>query len=1140
MSWFKRGRSESGKSRQSSDTASCNSDEIHDGRMRRDTDPDTCLQVFCNHWEQAYKVISSKMDPSNGKSTPDEIDAVSSNFEQMVTLLAEEEGEGGQGMPGPILHYLLEHEILEKFCGWCHRNYDDTGKLIKEQLRMFEHLISQSHQLLLIHKPVIRPLLNLLAYCADGCCSEEIEPSLVLVLHQVCISISKQTVILESFFNMNADHGPTKFLIFSLLIPYLHRDKAIGQQARDALLLIMALSSKHPHIGKYIAENSDFCPVLATGLSGLYSDLPRKIVIPSEEWYRITDEEVAKIPEMSMFLNTLEFCNAVAQIAHPLVRDQLINFIYNGFLVPVLGPALHQNSREEVITTTAYLDLFLRKVTEPSLIKAFLLFILTEKNDEIIILDSLITRINSSSKLSLVSLSLFHTLVALNCEDVMFELIFKHLIPCTHVMVSQRRAVRDLDLYSKSAEKFLSLRPTCCLPDIGESPKHSTEPKIEPPVTAFPPGAFGSKLEHFESNYSEYLHDARTSIRKCSSACRVWVYPYDGEKPPATSLDHYLTEDVSISDKSKSVLGDAEKHLEASQIEVAEVKVSSANEMRIEESGRDDDDRSKFCDSSNSAINRDKEELSDEDEDIFHEAVSEIQDSKYDNMNDFISMLEESDGPVDKSVNIDDSMKNLDSLITNISISVTESRTSTPRKAVIHDGHVGSKAFTAFCDNKDISSVCLEENTRLDTEEQESKQVDGTPFEIIEVTKSSKIDHDSVTEFEVINGPESRFDKTESKCVQETNNATEFVDITMPKSSDIQSHEQDSCNKTTDIDAKTDSNLSNNCTESFKSVDNWFGDSLQADQELKTDSSTTNTNTYPGGILVRKDSDQHGQIDVDKKLEKKDSGNLRGDKSVRFAASTSSMQKPADIIANPPAGIGISALKQGNESPTVGPLLTALLSKLDSMMQNSLPVNLVLTGLLARLATYPQPLLRSFFLNHNLVFQPTVKSLVQVLTSVRQKVDHYSYTVQNFEALLLRARRTLAQREGLLPERAHSLTPSPEFIHSKLRSSTINEVPSKDKRHRTLADLLFKRSPGDKKTVPVGKKGDKLEVIPGNRGFRYINKKPEPAKASQGESAKTRNAVYCAIVMEEFVKELAALSQEHSVLCGEDDGYSSC
>lgn len=255
MSWFKK----RGDSKNSSDTGSVNSDNMSDRRSRCDTDPATCLEVFCNHWEQAYKIISR--DVENGtKSTEDEINAVSHNFEQMVTLLATEEGEEGQGMPGPILHHLLEHEILEKFCGWCHRYHDDSGKLIQEQLRMFEHLISQSRQLLLIHKPVIRPLLNLLAYCADDNASG-IEANLVLVLHQLCVSISKEAVILESVFSMNADHGPTKFLIFSLLIPYLHREGKVGQQARDALLLIMTLSVKHPYIGKYIAENSDFCPV---------------------------------------------------------------------------------------------------------------------------------------------------------------------------------------------------------------------------------------------------------------------------------------------------------------------------------------------------------------------------------------------------------------------------------------------------------------------------------------------------------------------------------------------------------------------------------------------------------------------------------------------------------------------------------------------------------------------------------------------------------------------------------------------------------------------------------------------------------------------------------------------------------------
>ena len=34
------------------------------------------------------------------------------------------------------------------------------------------------------------------------------------------------------------------------------------------------------------------------------------------------------------------------------------------------------------------------------------------------------------------------------------------------------------------------------------------------------------------------------------------------------------------------------------------------------------------------------------------------------------------------------------------------------------------------------------------------------------------------------------------------------------------------------------------------------------------------------------------------------------------------------------------------------------------------------------------------------------------------------------------------------------------------------------------------------------------------------------------ETLKTKNAVYCALVLEEFVKELAALSQEHGVMAG--------
>lgn len=84
--------------------------------------------------------------------------------------------------------------------------------------------------------------------------------------------------------------------------------------------------------------------MLATGLSGLYSSLPTKLEVPGEEWHCLHREDWLQMPTLVQFLNSLEFCNAVIQVAHPSIRDQLVSYIYNGFLVPVLAPALHKVS----------------------------------------------------------------------------------------------------------------------------------------------------------------------------------------------------------------------------------------------------------------------------------------------------------------------------------------------------------------------------------------------------------------------------------------------------------------------------------------------------------------------------------------------------------------------------------------------------------------------------------------------------------------------------------------------------------------------------------------------------------------------------------------------------------------------------
>ncbi|CAH8511024.1 unnamed protein product [Schistosoma turkestanicum] len=121
------------------------------------------------------------------------------------------------------------------------------------------------------------------------------------------------------------------------------------------------------------------------------------------------------------------------KIAHPHVCDQLLHFIHSGFLIPVLGSALHQNAMDEVIAATAYLELFLRRLTEPLMIRLFLKFIITESYDSYHILTSIMNRLNASAmlitdkryQLGMVTLSLFRTILNFHCEDVMYELIFK-------------------------------------------------------------------------------------------------------------------------------------------------------------------------------------------------------------------------------------------------------------------------------------------------------------------------------------------------------------------------------------------------------------------------------------------------------------------------------------------------------------------------------------------------------------------------------------------------------------------------------------------------------------------------------------------------------------------------------------------
>ena len=225
------------------------------------TDPDTCLEVFKCHWFQACAILKKGNQENTSvvnRSPQEEIDTVIRYIDQMMLLLVEETDQNGA--QGPILQYILEEDILTGLfeCTGAQTNFAE--RLNFHHLKMIDMLISQSRQQLMVHKPIIRPVLQFLNSCQESP-NRNVEQHLILVLHQLCVSVTQNTHLLEVLFSASSDQGAARFLIFSLLIPYIHHEGSIGQQARDALLLIMSLSSKHQNIGEYIAENSDFCPV---------------------------------------------------------------------------------------------------------------------------------------------------------------------------------------------------------------------------------------------------------------------------------------------------------------------------------------------------------------------------------------------------------------------------------------------------------------------------------------------------------------------------------------------------------------------------------------------------------------------------------------------------------------------------------------------------------------------------------------------------------------------------------------------------------------------------------------------------------------------------------------------------------------
>ncbi|XP_039731907.1 FHF complex subunit HOOK-interacting protein 1A isoform X5 [Pteropus medius] len=954
----------------------------------------------------------------------------------MLFLLIEEQAK--DAAMGPILEFVVSENIMEKLFLWSlRREFTDDTKI--EQLKMYEMLVTQSHQPLLHHKPILKPLMMLLSSCS-GTATPAVEGKLVVLLNQLCSILAKDSSILELFFHTSEDQGAANFLIFSLLIPFIHREGTVGQQARDALLFIMSLSAENSMVAHHIVENTYFCPVLATGLSGLYSSLPTKLEEKGEEWHCLLRDDWLLLPALAQFMNSLEFCNAVIQVAHPLIRNQLVNYIYNGFLVPVLAPALHKVTVEEVMTTTAYLDLFLRSISEPALLEIFLRFILLHQHENVHILDTLTSRINTPFRLCVVSLALFRTLIGLHCEDVMLQLVLRYLIPCNHMMLSQRWAVKERDCYSVSAAKLLALTPICCSSGItltlGNQERdyilwskctHDSSvagPMEQPLPEAFSPSAciveYGKALD---ISYLQYLWEAHANILRCMRDCRVWSALYDGDSPDPETFLQSLTEESTAS---------------------ATYPVFQLPQQLPRRTGPQ------------LASRKDKSQTELEWDDSYDTGISSGVDAGSPGPGDDL----ENSGPpapIDPPKHIQEMKKNAILLFKGSYIEESD-----------------------FQDDVMVYRLCAEK----DSEDARNPQE--------EPARPPAQGQTEVQSPAMSNGPlPSPRPETDSEEEHIRDNADESQSVSKEPEEDTEP----------EVAPGLSSELAPPVCEVEHSSDliviHPEGEDLisQYDQIIKElDSGTEGLigQNFSSPDPLLQTQDQAGQ-EEESKGEEEEEEDDDFDSLIAGAPAPETLSSPFGVRDE--TAFASPQPMRTQSTPFTGPFISVVLSKLENMLENSLHVNLLLIGIITQLASYPQPLLRSFLLNTNMVFQPSVRSLYQVLASVKNKIEQFASVERDFPGLLIQAQQYLLFRVDMSDMTPESLPKDPvqDASRTGIGKNFLDGPP------RVLQPFLTNRA--------------KVAGVPA------------------GLPLSVRNAVLAAALFPEFLKELAALAQEHSILC---------
>ncbi|KAI9313976.1 Retinoic acid induced 16-like protein-domain-containing protein [Dichotomocladium elegans] len=341
----------------------------------------------------------------------------------MVDMLVDEEArQEEEDVTGVCMEHFLKHNILHYLTSMAEKADYPVG-IRGETIRFVSTMINLLDDHFLTQSSIHRPTVRLVRFSAlnDALGGDLYTDDLVDLMYTICSKIHGYPALLHIFFyQKDSRSGRTEpeFLLFTYLLKFVHHEGRSGDYARTGLLFIIEMASPeaHPALAEFILTASDFAINMATGLGGLYSQLPRKLAVvnevPSDDhggggggngfaedmlvFFQSPvaaaqsngNAEMSTSPafrnQLDAFLKLLEFCQEVlVRCPHADICKTLIHHIRSVFMQNILYPSILECTDEDgsSVAVISYIDMILEAVHQDALADMVVSFLINEDDD---------------------------------------------------------------------------------------------------------------------------------------------------------------------------------------------------------------------------------------------------------------------------------------------------------------------------------------------------------------------------------------------------------------------------------------------------------------------------------------------------------------------------------------------------------------------------------------------------------------------------------------------------------------------------------------------------------------------------------------------------------------------------------------